>query len=146
MTGNWWFPYDIFVVPQPNGNLHLYAPGIAGAAYQWNAVAQTFTSPAGFFDVMVANPNGTWTRTTKRGDVWQFNTAGYLVTITSRYGLVLTFSRNAQQALTSIVDYAGRSTTLTYTGNYVTSITDWGGRTTTLTYTPQGYLASITGP
>jgi len=146
MTGNWWFPFDIFVVPQPNGNLHLYAPDIVGAVYQWNAVTQTFTSPPGFFDVMTANPNATWTRRTKAGDVWQFNTAGYVVTVTDRYGKALTFNRNAQQALTSIVDYAGRSTTLTYTGNYVTSITDWGGRSTTLAYTPQGYLASVTGP
>ena len=97
MTGNWWFPYDIFVVPQPNGDLWYYAPGIVGAVYQWNVVAQAFTSPQGFFDIMVANGNGTWTRTTKDGDVWQFNAAGYLMGITNRYGLATTFTRNAQQ-------------------------------------------------
>ena len=148
VTGNWWFPYDIFVVPQANGDLHYYAPNVIAAVYQWNAVSQTFTSPPGFFDVMVANGNGTWTRTTKHGEVWQFNTAGYLVSITNRYSLVHTLNRNAQtQAITSIVDYAGRSTTVTYdAAGYIGSITDWGGRTTSFTYTPQGYLATITYP
>jgi len=22
MTGNWWFPLDVFIVPQTNGDLH----------------------------------------------------------------------------------------------------------------------------
>jgi len=146
MTGNWWFPYDIFVVPQGNGDLHLYAPGVIAAVYQWDAVSQTYTSPPGFFDVMAANGNA-WTRTTKHGDVWQFNSSGNLTSITNRYGLSLTFNRNAQQAITSIVDYAGRSTTVTYNASgYVSSITDWGGRSTTFTYTAQGYLASVTKP
>jgi len=146
-TGNWWFPFDIYVVPQPNGNLHFYQPGIIGAVYQWDAVTQTFTSPRGFFDVMVSNANGTWTCTKKHGDIWQFNTGGYLVSVTNRYGQSATFNRDAQQAITSIVDYAGRSTTIGYNGSgYISSITDWGGRTTSLGYTPQGYLASITYP
>ena len=96
---------------------------------------------------MVANPNGTWTCTKKHGDVWQFNTAGYLVSVTNRYGQAATFNRNAQQAITSIVDYAGRSTTVGYNAaGYISSITDWGNRTTSFTYTAQGYVASITRP
>jgi RHS repeat-associated protein len=146
-AGNWWFPYDIYVVPQPNGNLHYYSPGVAGAVYQWNAVTQTFASPPGYFDAMVANPNGTWTRTTKHGDVWQFNTGGHLVSVTSRYGLSVQFNRNAQQAITSIADHAGRAVTVAYNAaGYISSLTDWGGRTTTFTYTPEGYLASVTRP
>ncbi len=147
MSGNWWFPYDIFVVPQANGDLRYYAPGIVGALYAWNAVSQSFSSPSGYFDVMVANANGTWTRTTKDGDVWQFNTSGNLATVTNRYGLVLTVNRDAQQAITSVVDYAGRSITTAYNmAGYLASVTDWGGRTTTFTYTAQGYLASVTTP
>ena len=145
--GNWWFPYDIFVVPQPNGDLHFYRPGIAGAVYRWNIVTQSFTSPPGFFDVMLANANGTWTRTTKNGDVWQFNSGGHLVSVTNRYGQSGVLNRDAQQAITSIVDYAGRSTTVTYNAaGYIASLTDWGGRTTTFNYTAQGMLASTTRP
>jgi len=115
--------------------------------YQWDAVTQTFTSPRGFFDVMVANANGTWTCTKKGGDVWQFNTAGYLVSVTNRYGQQATFNRNAQQAITSIVDYAGRATTVGYNAaGYISTLTDWGGRITSFNYTAQGYLASITRP
>ncbi len=147
MTGNWWFPFDIFVVPQPNGDLHYFGPGIPGDVYQWDPVGQVFVSPPGAFDKMVKNGNGTWTRTTKYGEVWQFNGAGNLSSVSTRYGLGVTINRNPQQAITSIVDYAGRSTTIAYDAQgRATSITDWGGRSTTLTYTAQGYLASITWP
>jgi len=115
--------------------------------YQWDAVTQTFTSPRGFFDVMIANANGTWTCTKKGGDVWQFNTAGYLVSVTNRYGQQATFNRNALQAITSIVDYAGRATTVGYNAaGFISTLTDWGGRITSFSYTAQGYLASITRP
>jgi RHS repeat-associated protein len=147
MTGNWWFPWDIYVIPQANGDLKIYKPGRAGDTYTWDAVNQCYVSPPGYFDQMIANSNGTWTRTTKHGVVWQFNTAGYIVSECNRYGLQTTINRDSQNKILSVTDYAGRNTTLAYNSNgYLSTLTDWGGRATTFTWTLQGYLASITYP
>lgn len=149
MTGNWWFPLDVFVVPQANGDLWYYAPGIVGAVYTWNTGAGTYTSPPGAFDLMSGNPNGPWTRTTKRGTQWHFNQSGYVDYILNRYGLQTTITRNPanQIQILAWTDYAGRSTTVNYyPSGYASSIVDWGGRTVSFTYTSQGYLASIVYP
>jgi RHS repeat-associated protein len=147
MTGNWWFPWDIYVVPQPNGDLKYYEPPRAGDVYTWDAVNQVYVSPPGYFDLMVQTQGGGWTRTTKDGYVWQFNASGGLIWIRDRYGLQTTLNRNAQNQITSIVDFAGRATTLAYYSNgYLSSVTDWAGNSSTYTYTSQGYLASITYP
>ncbi len=73
---------------------------------------------------IVKNSNGTYTRTMKNGTVYQFNTDGYL---------------------TSITDRNGSTTTLTYISGYLASITDQNGRTSTIT-TTSGRIATITAP
>lgn len=147
MTGNWWFPLDMWVVPQPNGDLLYYAPGVVGALYVWQAGLGTFTSPPGAFDVMVKNPDGSHSRITKHGTTWHFNAGGYLDFVRTRYALQTTLTRGPQNQLLSWTDYAGRTTTITYYANgYASAMIDWGGRAVGFTYTAQGYLATVSYP
>ncbi len=95
----------------------------------------------------MAKTTSGWTRTTKDGVVWTFNSSGYLTSIQNRNGLATTFLRDPNNRLLSWTDYAGRTTTVSYNGNgYATSIADWGGRSVLMSYTSQGYLSSISYP
>jgi RHS repeat-associated protein len=147
MTGNWWFPWDIFIVPQGNGDVWYYAPDAVGLVYSWDAVNQVYVSPPGQFDVMSNSVAGTWTRTTKDGVQWHFNAAGFLDWVRDRHGLQNNLARGPQNQITSFTDYAGRTVNYNYNGQgRLTSLVDFNGRTTSFAYTLQGYLASITYP
>jgi RHS repeat-associated protein len=98
---------------------------------------------------IVKNLNGTYTRTMKNGTIYQFNSYGYLTSITDRNSKTTTFTYNSNSYLTSITDLNGRVTTVTSdTGGKITSITDPGGMTHSLAYS--GYssylLISVTDP
>jgi RHS repeat-associated protein len=88
--------------------------------------------------------NGTYTRTTKNGTAYNFNSSGSLTSIIDRNSntTTLTYSGND---LASVTDPAGRTTTVTAAGGKITSITDPGGRTYSLAYT-NGILSSVTDP
>lgn len=146
MTGNWWFPLDVWVVVQANQDLKYFAPGIVGAVYAWGG-GGTYTSPPGAFDVMFKNADSTWSRTTKDGTLWHFNVGGYLDYIRNRYGRQTTIQRDAAQKILSWSDFAGRTTTVSYYANgYASAMTDWGGRQVAFSYTAQGYLLSVSYP
>jgi RHS repeat-associated protein len=98
---------------------------------------------------IVKNSNGTYTRTMKNGTIYQFNTSGYLTSITDRNSSTTTLTYSISGNLASITDPNGRTTSITSDSQgKITSITDPGGRTYSLTYT--GYssylLSTITDP
>ena len=93
---------------------------------------------------IVKNADGTYTRTTKTGMIYRFDTTGNLTSIQDRNGRTTTLTYSGSD-LTGITDFNGRTTTITNTGGKITSITDPLGRTYTIGYT-NGYNTSITDP
>ena len=147
MSGNWWFPWDVYVIPQQNGDLWYYDSRTLGAVYAWDAVNQVFVSPSGRFDIMATSANGTWQLTKKHGTVLHFNSSGFLDWERDRHGRQANFARDPQNRITTSTDYAGRVMTYAYNAqNYLASLADFSGRVTSFTYTPQGYLATLSYP
>ena len=93
---------------------------------------------------IVKNADGTYTRTTKNGTSFVFNSAGSLVSIVDRNNNTINMTYSGSD-LASITEPSGRITSFTATSGLITSITDPGGRTYSLTYT-SGLLSSITDP
>lgn len=85
----------------------------------------TFTAPAGYHDNLVHNGAGTWTLTTTKQWVYEFDSNGRLVTVTDRNGNVTTISRNGSGKPTSISDGTGRALEFTYNvAGLIETITD----------------------
>jgi RHS repeat-associated protein len=147
MTGNWWFPFDIFVVPQANGDIKYYEPGVPGLLYVWDAINLVYVSPQGRYDTLVQNADMTWTRTTKFGIKYHFNTAGFLDTIRDSHNVGTTIARDAMNRMTTISYWTGRSWTLAYNAaGYLGTLTDSSGRATSFGYDALGNLTSIAYP
>jgi len=90
------------------------------------------------------NTDGSYTLTTKYGEVLEFNSGGVLQTRTDRNGNETSYSYSSGK-IQSITDPSGRTTTFGYTSGLVSSITDSFGRVTTLAYSG-GTISSITSP
>jgi RHS repeat-associated protein len=119
-----------------NGSQWLFDPP-AGGVYQ---------SPLGDFSTLQQMGDGTFQRTLKDGTVKVFNAKGLMTSSTDTYGNVTQHIYNASGQIQQIVDSVGLATVFNYTGNRVTSIVDPAGRTTTMTYDGQGNLVSVTDP
>ncbi|MBI3272844.1 MAG: hypothetical protein HYZ53_27905, partial [Planctomycetes bacterium] len=93
--------------------------------YTWNPATQSFTSPAGFYDKLEANADGTYK-------------------LTDRYGLVSTFTSIAgAYRLTEERDRNGNTLGLAYDGSRVSAVTDSAGRTVNFVYGADGRLSSL---
>ena len=106
----------------------------------------SYTSPPGVFDTLTKNAQG-YLITTKHKIAYQFNSSGYLSSITDRNGnqVLLTYDP-ATGVLTTITDALNRQVTLEYTPQRkVFKLKDFTGRTWTYGYL-NGDLSTVTAP
>jgi YD repeat-containing protein len=80
---------------------------------------------------IIKNANGTYTRTTQTGTIYEFDTAGKVTSIKDNNGNTTTVAYSGSN-LTNIIDPNGRTTSFTITSNKISTITDSVGRTYTL--------------
>ncbi|MBI3269810.1 MAG: hypothetical protein HYZ53_12365 [Planctomycetes bacterium] len=93
--------------------------------YAWDAGAQSFLSPPGFYDTLASQPDGTYT-------------------ITDRDGKVSTFTLlDGAYRLTQERDRGAHTLTLTYAAGRLVSVLDSLGRAVTFSYGADGRLASL---
>ncbi|MCX6624732.1 MAG: PEP-CTERM sorting domain-containing protein, partial [Acidobacteria bacterium] len=130
------------------GSMFRYGPDGRITKFQAGP-GSTFTPGPGYFDVLVRNPDSSFTLTRKDKTSYRFESvpdtpfllAGpvyRLTKITDRNNNVITLTY-AGGNLVKITDAYGRFLTLTYNGaNRLTSVTDPLGHTTTFTYDPTG--------
>src|SRR5262249_46251716 len=100
------------------GDSRFFAHGSNGA----------FTSPAGDFGTLVENGDGSFTYSSRQKTVWQFDDAGYLLSITDRDEVSRLYQYD-QGLLTTVIAPDGAETTFHYSGNLLTGIGEPGGRT-----------------
>ncbi len=105
----------------------------------------SYQAPPQDYSTLVQNANGTFTRTTKFGMVFEFDAQGLLTQKTDRNGNTTTYSYN-QGLLTSITDPVGKVMIFTYTNGLLTSITDPASRVTSFAHNGNGDLTQITDP
>ena len=107
----------------------------------------TYTAPLGVYDTLVQNGDGTYTLTSKHGDVESYDVNGNLTRLQDRNGNALTFAYDPAGLLpiTGKSTYFVTQTTGVIAREYrLTRITDTIGRTIDFAYSPEGRLATIT--
>ncbi len=115
--------------------------------FVWNATTLTYVAPAGIYDTLVQNADGTHTLTSKHGIKEYFNVNGVLTKIVDRNGNTLTFSYDPAGALpiTGKSPYFITQTTGVVAREYrLIRITDAIGRTVDFAYNAEGRLSSLT--
>lgn len=127
---------DFVIRRNPNGNKDKFLKN----------PDSSYTAPAGIFDTLVKNAGG-YTITTKHGIVYQFNLAGYLISITDRNGNAVGLTYDAVSGvLNRITDTVGRQIIFEYTSTKkIFKISDFSGRTWKYEYL-NGDLKSVTTP
>ena len=95
-------------------------------------------------NVLVKNPDGTYTLTSKQQDVFSFDTNGYLVKIQDKNGNSVTITVDSQGKATGVTDQAGRHFTVSYENNLIKNIKDdTNNRTISYEYTGS-HLSCVT--
>ena len=132
---------------QNDGNLLLTKGGgsILRFAAEGAVLPITYRAPPQDYSTLVQNANGTFTRTTKFGVVFEFDAQGLLTQKADRNGNTTTYSYN-QGLLTSITDPVSKVITFAYTNGLLTSITDPASRVTSFAHDGNGNLTQITDP
>jgi RHS repeat-associated protein len=103
----------------------------------------SYAAPTGIFDVLVKNPDTTYTLTLKNQVAFSFSTSGVLTRISEPAGNQINLSYTAGQ-LTTVTDTVGRAVTLSYTGAQLTQIQDPLGRKVSYAYDGVGRLITAT--
>ncbi len=103
-------------------------------------------SPAGDYSVLSVLEDGRYTRRTKFGDLYTFDSSGYLESHSDRNGNSTRYAYNGDGLLEAVTDPVGRVTALTYSGGLLSSVTDPAGRVTEFSHDADGNLTGITLP
>src|SRR5205085_5397922 len=115
--------------------------------YYQNDGTGLYDPPAGFHDTLVVNANGTITYTTVHQIVYQFNSSGYLTSISDRNSNAVSFSYNVSNYCTGFTDATGRSVALTLNGsNQLTAISDPMSHVWSLTHNGSDDISTISWP
>lgn len=164
----WFFNFQIRVVKLENNNIVLIDGGRGRKdEFIYNSGGGgSYTAPAGIYDSLQQNPDGTYTWISKHGMKMNFNIDGYLSTMADRNGNALTFTYGTQPLpviakslyfpspingvvlfhfpLLSIKDATGRSINFSYNPNgRLSKIVDFSGREIIYTYDTRHDLVSV---
>ena len=162
--------HDVYEGPFGHGwkfNLEIKL-SVAGSGSQetvsirtWDGVRREFTgtrtgptkAPSGWLDQLVKNSDGsyTWTQGPCAGGCgiprYQFNSSGYLASITDPNGNQMSFAYDGSGKLTQVTDASGESSAISYgSNNKIATITDPAGRTFTYGYDANDNLITYTDP
>jgi RHS repeat-associated protein len=141
----WTHDFNVSIITNTNGSLYLrqgdgssvlFSP--SGSVYYPDAMSRDTST-------IVKNTNGSYTRTTRYGKVYNFNSSGQLTSIVDRNGNTTTLTYTGNN-LTGITDSTGRTIVLGVSGGKIISVTDFSGKTSTISYSAAGLISSIADP
>jgi len=120
-------------IAQENGSEVTFTP--SGSAY---------TAPPRVEATLTKASDGSFIFTRMGRQTFTFNPAGVLAMIADLNGNVIKLAYNSGGQLTTIIDAASRTLTLSYSGNHIVSITDPAGRSVQFEYNDgQGNLTDV---
>jgi YD repeat-containing protein len=131
---SWTFNYNVQLTENPNGRIDVRRE--TGTIHSFTRSGGVYYGPAGVYDTLVKNADGTYSLKMKGSKVTQkFNSSGRLTGVSDRNGNTVSLQYDANDRLISVVDAAGRITSLAYGPNgKISSVTDPLGRTATYAY------------
>lgn len=140
----WSHSYDVKVTHTPGSSAIIrYGHGLE---HPYTESGGVFTPPAGVYDNLVKNLNGTWTLTRKSRSVLEFNANGRLTQVKDAHGNQITVNRNSSDKITTVTD-GTRTLTFAYNGNgLISSVTDPTNRVWTFTHDSNNDLTAIAYP
>ncbi len=141
----WTHDFNISITVNPDGSL-FYRWGDGGSAV-FSLSGSVYYPDVKSRDTstIVKNADGSYTRTTKYGRIYNFNSSGILASVTDRNGNTTTLTYTGG-VLTGITDSTGRTVVIGLNGGKIVSVTDFSGKTSTLSYSPAGLIFSIADP
>ncbi len=142
----WTMNYYMRLQKLSNGNAQIIKGNSRSDEYT-NVGAGRYTSPAGYFEDLLQNANGTWTLTDAHGTKNNFNVDGTLGSIVDRNGNTISFTYDAQ-GLLPVMGVSAFSQTpgqkMVVAMDYrLTKITDTVGRDINFFYNTDGRLDKI---
>ncbi|MBI2413956.1 MAG: RHS repeat protein [Deltaproteobacteria bacterium] len=142
----WTHDYNINISEDNGSSLALMKPD-GNKVYFWLS-GGTYNPEARTpeYSTIVKNGNGTYTRTTKGGTVYNFNSSGQLTSIIDRNGNTTALAYTNGD-LTSVTDKNGRVSQLSYDGSHrIIQFTGIDSQASMLAYNASGYLTSVMDP
>lgn len=143
----WTHELNLSVISNSDGSLYLKGGDgnrtwfSAGSANVYYADLKSRDSSS-----IIENTDGSFTRRTKYGKTYNFDSSGRLVGIVDRNGNATTLTYTGSD-LTGITDATGRTIAIGVSGGKITSIKDFSGNTYSIAYeVATGLLSSITDP
>ncbi len=142
----WTHNFNIKITEGPSSSLEFHRESgkriffrESGGIYYPEARSDEYSS-------IVKNQDGTYTRVTKAGVVYLFDTAGRLTSITDRNNNITALEYSGGN-LASIIDSVGRKSELAYDNEgHIIQFKSPDGQVTAFTYDSNGNLAFVTGP
>jgi YD repeat-containing protein len=146
---NWELSYHRRILPAGGGTVSVIN-GVGREDLYPSMGGNAYTSPAGIYDRLVHNGDGTYAQTDPEGMRFDYDAAGYLMAMTDRNGNTLTIVRNGFHNVTQITDTQGRQYSVAYTdgtaNQKIASLLDFAGRQVVYTYDGNGDLIRVRGP
>jgi RHS repeat-associated protein len=142
--------YDAYLRQKTTDMVIVFLPG--------NYKSRWARQPDGSFGVrdkesfrsarLTRNPDSTWTLRYKDGRIWQFNSAGWLISQQDRNGNELTILRDSQNRISALREPGGRELAFSYSGSdtKIQSLQDPLGRRVTYSYDGSNRLTQVTDP
>lgn len=136
------FSYDMHVI-DTSSMAYVIMPNSAWLSFEKNGNTYTAKDGRGTLE----KTNGGYTYTALDKIRYDFNPAGYLVSIKDRNNNIVNITRNTRNQITSMTDTAGMSVSFTYNGDAVTKIKDHvSNREVLYGYNASNCLTSVTFP
>ena len=126
------------VIIEGHGSKHTYTVNADGS----------YTRPAGDYDILTKNADGTFTLKSKDGSKYVLDTGNRKVTHSDKNNNTVVYQYDNNNRLISITDPTNRVTSLTYdaTTGKLTSIKDYASRTWSYAYDANDNLIKVTDP
>ncbi len=107
----------------------------------------SFTSPAGFYDQLHKNEDGTFTIRDRYGFKTHFDARGHLTGMADRNGNVMNFAYDSRGCMTTVTDTLGRQIRFSYSQRgRIIAVTDFFGRRVRYAYDQFGDLVAVRSP
>lgn len=142
---SWTYNYNATLTENSNGSIDVREG--SGTIHRFTSAENgKYTPPAGEYDTLTKNGDGTYSLKLKGSKLTQkFHSSGKLTSITDRNGNSITLTYDSSGNLTTITEAVGRIATISYGSNgKISSITDPLSRTVSYSYDSKNNLTSYT--